>query len=163
MRIYHLHREQLLPVSLKDAWRFFSSPHNLAQITPPDMGFKVLTNLEDEEIFNGMTIDYIVRPLLRIPLHWQTEIVAVNAPNSFIDRQEKGPYALWEHTHTFEGRVNGTFMIDDVRYALPLGVIGQLAHGLVVRKKLEKIFDYREKRLKELFVEPQIMLTDVVA
>ena len=101
MHIYHLNREQYFPIPIDKAWDFFSSPANLATITPPELGFVVLSKQTDKPIYTGMEIDYIVKPLFNIPLHWTTEISWVMAPATFIDRQKKGPYALWEHTHSF--------------------------------------------------------------
>ena len=149
--IYHLRTEHLLPVSIEIAWHFFSSANNLAMITPPEMDFKILTKLEDKEIYEGLLIDYIVKPVFGIPLNWQTEIFKVDKPHSFEDRQLKGPYKIWEHTHTFIQKENGTLMIDEVKYKIPLGILGQLAHAMFVKEKVAEIFKYREKALENIF------------
>lgn len=146
-----LHREQFIPISIKEAWDFFSNPKNLNKITPKDMGFVVLTDLDDKPIYNGMRIDYMVRPLFRIPMHWTTEILSVTAPHQFIDKQVKGPYALWEHTHIFQEVSGGINMTDHVVYSLPLGWLGALAHKLIVKNKLESIFNFREETLSNYF------------
>jgi ligand-binding SRPBCC domain-containing protein len=151
MKIYNLHKEQYLPITIEKAWDFFSSAKNLSKITPPEMKFVVLTALTDDPVYSGMKIDYTVRPLLNIPLHWTTEIIKVDAPRQFIDTQKKGPYSLWEHTHTFKSVPGGVKMTDDVKYALPLGFLGNIAHALVVNKKLQDIFNFREKTLVNLF------------
>jgi len=151
MRIYHLRREQFLPVSIDKAWGFFSSPGNLSDITPPGMGFTILSQFTGEPIHTGMKIDYIVKPLLNIPLKWTTEITWVMEPYTFIDKQAKGPYALWEHTHTFSEVPGGVRMVDEVLYAMPLGILGRLVHFLVVNKKLKDIFDFRRDKLLQLF------------
>jgi ligand-binding SRPBCC domain-containing protein len=149
--IYHLRTEHLLPVSIETAWQFFSSANNLALITPPEMDFKILTKLEDKEIYEGLLIDYIVKPVFGIPLNWQTEIFKVDKPHSFADRQLKGPYKIWEHTHTFIQKENGILMIDEVKYKIPLGILGQLAHAIFVKKKVAEIFKFREKALEKIF------------
>ncbi len=151
MKIYNLHREQYLPVSVAEAWQFFSQAKNLSKITPEEMGFVVLTQLDDSPIYSGMKIDYTVRPLFKIPMRWTTVIKKVDAPNKFMDKQLKGPYSLWEHTHTFEQVAGGVKMTDDVQYALPLGWLGILAHWLVVGSKLKNIFDFREETLNKYF------------
>jgi len=151
MKVFELERTQVLPVSLQQAWEFFVSPANLAVITPPDMGFTVLTDVSEGSIYDGMRIDYTVSPLWNIPMRWRTVITGVEAPHLFTDRQERGPYRLWEHTHTFTEVEGGVLMTDHVRYALPLGWLGVMVHGSVVRPRLEHIFDYRRKRLTELF------------
>ncbi len=151
MKVYTLHREQFLPISIQQAWDFFSQAQNLEKITPKDMGFVVRTKLDDTPIYNGMKIDYTVSPLFNIPMHWRTEITSVDAPNKFTDKQLKGPYALWEHTHTFQEVTGGVRMTDNVLYGLPLGWLGTLAHKLIVKNKLEGIFNFRAITLNNYF------------
>lgn len=148
---YQLHRTQQLYCDIDTAWKFFSSPHNLSRITPKDMQFRVLTNLPDESIHEGMIIDYKVSPILGIPMNWQTMITQVNEKKSFTDFQQKGPYKLWNHFHEFIPNEQGVLMKDTVDYDLPLGIIGVIAHTLMVRKKLGHIFDYRYRVLETLF------------
>ena len=148
---YKFSTEQYLPVPVSQAWEFFSSPHNLARITPPDMEFRVLTKLNDDPIYEGMHIEYIVRPLGRIPLRWKTEIGRTVPLCEFTDKQLRGPYAKWEHRHLFRSMNKGTLMTDDVVYRLPLGIIGRIVHSLFVRKRIEAIFRYRRETLETLF------------
>ena len=150
MSIYHYNAEQWLPVDLQRAWQFFSSAKNLAKITPPDMNFRIKTALGDHEIYEGMLIEYTVSPLFGIPVFWKTEITEVDPPFVFKDSQVKGPFALWEHTHSFTEQDNGTLMKDRVKYQLPFGVLGEITHRLIVRKRLEGIFNYRRKVLENL-------------
>ncbi|MFL5743510.1 MAG: SRPBCC family protein [Niastella sp.] len=152
MGVYYLHAEQLLPGDIQTAWAFFSSPNNLALITPPEMDFVTLTPLADgAEICAGMLIDYTVKPLFGIPLRWQTEITSVQKLHSFTDKQLKGPYRLWEHTHIFTQTDNGVLMRDEVKYQLPFGSLGGLAHALLVRKKLQALFRYRKAAIERIF------------
>ncbi|MBO9199349.1 MULTISPECIES: SRPBCC family protein [Niastella] len=152
MGVFYLHAEQLLPVDIQTAWAFFSSPNNLALITPPEMDFKTLTSMgEGQEIYTGMLIDYKVKPLFGIRLHWQTEIVKVQKPHSFTDIQVRGPYKLWQHTHTFTPNGNGVLMKDEVKYQLPFGPMGNVAHFLLVRKKLAALFRYRKVAIERIF------------
>jgi len=150
-KVYTLSREQYLPITIEQAWAFFSSAKNLAQITPPEMKFVIHTRLNDEPIYPGMKIDYTVSPLLNMPLKWTTEITNVQAPFAFTDRQLKGPYKLWEHTHTFESVLGGVRMTDEVKYALPLGILGPLINRIVVLDRLEHIFNFRERKLRHIF------------
>lgn len=152
MSVYNLEAEQLLPVDLPTAWAFFSSPNNLALITPPEMDFVTLTPLaEGAEIYTGMLIDYKVKPLFGIRMHWQTGIKSVEKPYRFTDTQLKGPYRLWEHTHIFTQTDKGVLMKDEVRYELPLGPLGSLAHTLLVRKKLQALFRFRKGAIERIF------------
>lgn len=151
MHTHYYKTEQFLPVDLNKAWDFFSSAKNLALITPPELDFKILTSLAEEGIHEGMLIDYRVKPLFHIPLYWQTEICKVKYPLFFTDRQLKGPYSLWEHTHTFIEKDNGVLMKDEVKYQMPFGVVGDLVHTLIVQKKIENIFLYRKYILNKLF------------
>lgn len=95
MAVYYYHTEQFLPVDIQTAWDFFSSAKNLAVITPPELDFNILTQLDNNEIYEGMLIDYTVKPLFGIRLRWQTEIYKVKRPVSFTDRQLRGPYKTW--------------------------------------------------------------------
>lgn len=149
--IYIFKSEQFLNIDIHTAWDFFSSAGNLAVITPPEMAFKINTNLEGVEVYKGLIIDYTVRPLFGIPLKWKTEISEVNRPFLFIDKQVKGPYKIWEHTHKFIEKDSGVLMQDEVKYQLPLGIIGSLVHNFIVREKIKKIFKFREETLNRLF------------
>ncbi|KFF12136.1 SRPBCC domain-containing protein [Chryseobacterium soli] len=149
--VHQLKREQQLYCNLETAWKFFSSANNLSEITPKDMNFIVRTKLEDDEIYKGMIIDYYVSPLLGIKMKWQTEIKQVSFQKSFTDFQNKGPYKLWNHFHEFIPNEKGVLMKDTIDYELPMGFLGEIAHQLFVKKKLEHIFEYRNAVLEKLF------------
>ncbi len=148
MNVHLLHREQILDLPPAEVFEFFSRPENLARITPPAMRFTILTPLPIA-MKPGALIDYTVRTL-GLSVRWTTLITEFDPPHRFVDVQLKGPYAFWHHTHRFEevdhgnGRV-GTRIIDEVRYALPFGPLGELARLLVVKRELEKIFDFRRR------------------
>lgn len=149
--VHQLQRQQQLNCDIQTAWKFFSSANNLSEITPKDMNFVVRTQLSDAEIYEGMLIDYYVSPLLGIKLNWQTEIKEVNFQKSFTDFQKKGPFKLWNHFHEFILNDKGVLMMDTVSYELPFGFLGEIAHSVMVKKKLKHIFDYRFKILEETF------------
>ncbi|WP_449399122.1 SRPBCC family protein [Chryseobacterium wanjuense] len=115
------------------------------------MNFIVLTHFENDEIYEGMTIDYYVSPLFGIKMKWQTEIIQVDTQKSFTDFQKKGSYKLWHHHHEFIENENGVLMKDTVDYELPFGFLGEIAHCVLVKKKLENIFNFRYKVLEERF------------
>ena len=137
--VHRLYREQQINCDIDTAWKFFSAANNLSVITPPEMNFIVRTKLENDEIFEGMIIDYTVSPLMNIPMKWQTEITQVDLRTSFTDFQKKVPYKLWNHFHEFVENENGVLIKDTVTYELPMGFLGELAHSLFVKKKLEGI------------------------
>ena len=151
MATHVLERSQFLPIPLEQAWAFFSSPKNLAVITPPEMGFMINAPFDDRPTHTGQRINYTVKPVLGIPLQWTTLIEAVHAPHRFVDTQEKGPYKRWWHQHTFEAVEGGVIMGDRVEYELPLGPLGELAHGIFVKQKLASIFAFRKATLERLF------------
>lgn len=151
--MYQLSYAQLIPAPLPDVWQFFADPRNLARITPPYMRFRITDYPEDAVFKDGMLIRYKVSPLLGIPLTWITRIEAVRPLQEFVDIQLKGPFTLWEHTHTFEEKNGQTLMKDHVRYLPPLGTMGSLAHVLFLRRQLEGIFSFREKVIKEIFAQ----------
>ena len=152
MKLYTLHSKQLLPLSIEEAWEFFSDPKNLNTITPDDMGFKTLSGA-DRKMYPGQIIQYVVTPLLGIPMKWVTEITHVTDQQYFVDEQRFGPYALWHHKHFFKAVPGGVEMEDIVDHKLPMGILGQLMHPLLVRPRLHQIFEYRRKKLIELFGE----------
>ncbi len=151
MKTYQYKAEQFLPIDLEHAWNFFSDPKNLSVLTPKEMDFKVLTNLP-AAIYNNMIIDYIVKPLFTIPLKWQTEILEVDYQKHFIDIQRKGPFKLWKHRHEFIAMKDGVLMKDTVDYQMPFGILGTLAHAILVKKRIEGIFTYRKKVLEDLYI-----------
>ncbi len=152
MKTYQLKFEQKLPISLEQAWDFFSSPLNLAKITPDHMGFIITSDFkEGQKMYPGMIITYKVSPLLGIKLNWMTEITHVQEGKYFVDEQRFGPYALWHHQHHFEEIKGGVLMADIINYAIPYGFIGRIANSILVENEVRGIFDYREKKVEELF------------
>jgi ligand-binding SRPBCC domain-containing protein len=152
MKIYTLHTKQNLPITLEQAWEFLSNPKNLKTITPDYMGFKTLSG-DEKPMFAGQIIQYIVTPVLGIPMKWVTEITHVQDKNYFVDEQRFGPYALWHHKHFLKEIPGGVEMEDIVDYKVPMGFLGQLVHPFLVKPKLNEIFEYRQKKLIELFGE----------
>ena len=146
---YQLERVQTLPASLDEVFAFFADAGNLARITPPWLHFAIHTALPIE-MREGAQLEYTIR-LAGLPLSWRTRIVAWDPPREFVDYQERGPYSLWEHRHRFEEVPSGVRMRDEVRYRLPFGPVGTLAHRVVVRRLLEEIFDYRRESIAALF------------
>jgi ligand-binding SRPBCC domain-containing protein len=135
---------------LETCWEFFSSPANLKEITPKSMGFDVLVDTP-KEMYEGLMIEYRVRPLLGIPMRWITEITHVKDQNYFVDEQRKGPYKIWHHEHHFKQVEGGIEMTDIVSYEVPFGILGRLMHPIIIRPKLEAIFAYRFKVVDERF------------
>lgn len=150
MKTYQLRRTQNLMISLAEAWRFFTNPANLNEITPASMGFRMLDSIP-EKVYPGMIIRYTLKPLLNIPVHWVTEITQVEEKLFFIDDQRVGPYRLWHHQHLFRETAEGVEMTDIVTYALPLGLLGRIAGGMFVHRKVREIFDYRYQILEKHF------------
>ena len=149
--MHHLFLKQILPITLEQGWDFFSDPNNLKTITPPYMGFEVESFSGQKELHAGQIISYTVRPFFGIPLKWVTEITLAKAPDFFVDEQRIGPFTFWHHKHYLVKTNNGVEMIDSLHYKLPLGPLGNLVHLLFVRKRLEEIFNYRQKIIKEIF------------
>lgn len=142
MAVHVLTREQVLPATPDEVFPFFGDARNLEAITPPFLGFRVVTP-EPIEMRSGTLIEYRLR-LHAVPIRWRTTIAVWDPPHRFVDVQLSGPYTLWHHTHDFERAGDGgTLMRDTVRYALPLGPLGEIAHAALVRRDLARIFDFR--------------------
>lgn len=151
MAFYQFQKEQLVNTSIDTLWDFISSPQNLKKITPKHMGFNILNANLPDKIFEGMIIRYTVRPLLRIPVLWVTEITHVQEKAYFVDEQRVGPFSLWNHQHVLVPTENGVLMKDIISYKPPLGFLGSIANFLFIKRNLKTIFDYRAVVLEQLF------------
>ncbi len=149
MARYQFERQQIIPAALDEVFGFFSDAANLQAITPPSLGFQILTP-QPIEMARGSLIDYRLS-LYGVPFRWRTRITEYEPRVRFVDEQERGPYAFWHHLHEFETRASGTFMRDLVTYEPPLGPIGRLANSLFIKKNLHDIFDYRRQVIETRF------------
>lgn len=141
-----MHRELWIPQPVEAVFDFFSRAENLGRITPEWLNFQMLTPAT-VEMKAGTLLDYRLR-VHGIPVRWRTRIVEWDPPHGFVDVQERGPYKLWHHTHRFVASGSGTTMTDDVRYALPFGILGALVNWLQVRRDVNQIFDYRTEQIR---------------
>lgn len=149
MKFHTLRREQWVPRPLEEVFAFFSDAANLGKITPAWLGFRVLTP-GPIHLATGSRIRYRLS-LHGAPVSWTTEIRRWDPPRRFIDIQLGGPYRLWHHTHRFEESNGGTKMTDVVRYRLPFGILGRWINRVMVRRDLQRIFDYRNEQIRALF------------
>ena len=145
-----LYSQQWLPISLDEAWDFFSIPKNLNEITPEDMVFEIKSDVP-EKMYPGMFIMYSIRPMFNIPMKWVTEITHVSDRKFFVDEQRVGPYHIWHHEHHFEEKDGGVLMTDILHYNVGMSFLGWIASKLFVDKKVQGIFDYRYKILEQRF------------
>lgn len=149
--MHHLERSIELNVSREELWNFVATPVNLNQLTPPELDFKILSELP-EQMYNGLTVLYEIRIPLFGRRRWLTEIKHIREGISFVDEQRLGPYRLWYHYHEVQAlAADRTRMIDRVHYRLPLEPLSLAVHALWVKGMLSDIFDYRSKKLRELF------------
>jgi ligand-binding SRPBCC domain-containing protein len=149
-KVYSFHLVQNLPINLQEAWKFFSEPGNLKDITPETMGF-VVRSEQQEKMYPGQIIEYTVKPLFRIPVYWMTEITHVVEEEFFVDEQRFGPYSFWHHQHHFKEIKGGVEMTDIVHYKIPYWFLGDIANALFVKQQLKTIFDFRYKTIEERF------------
>lgn len=145
---YVLESEALVRAPLARVADFFERPENLEALTPPFLRFRVLTP-PPYVMRAGLELDYHIT-MRGLPLRWKSRISAYTAGHSFVDEALRSPYAYWRHTHTFEARGADTLVRDHVEYGLPLGPLGRIAHALVVRRDLERIFAFRGERMHAL-------------
>ena len=151
MPVHSFTSVQKLPVSLEEAWSFFSNPENLAVLTPEYLNLKFTNELFGDRMYPGQVITHKINPILGIPIYWMTEIIHVEPLKYFVDEQRVGPYSLWHHQHHFKSVEGGVEMTDLIHYKNPLGPLGVIANSLFVRKQLEEIFAYRYKKVEEIF------------
>ncbi|TAJ62082.1 MAG: hypothetical protein EPO58_03875 [Chitinophagaceae bacterium] len=150
-KVYSIKTVQKIPISLNQAWAFFSRPDNLKDITPPNLGFHIISKHHGEKMYPGQIIEYTVKPILGIPLYWMTEITHVSDQKYFVDEQRFGPYSLWHHQHHFREIEGGVEMTDIVHYKLPLWFLGDLAWLVMVKAQLKQIFDHRFVAVEQRF------------
>lgn len=150
--IHQLVRTQAVPAALGAVWEYFSSPWNLNELTPPDMRFEIVRG-GDERMHAGQLILYRVEFVRGLRSRWLTEIRHVRAQAYFVDEQRLGPYRFWYHEHLFAPLPGGVRITDRVTYALPGGPLAWPVERYFVRPRLEQIFAYRAKRIRELFGE----------
>tara|TARA_Y100000766_G_C18664622_1_gene486892 strand:+ start:28 stop:489 length:462 start_codon:yes stop_codon:yes gene_type:complete len=150
MKIFRLEKSINLPITIEECWQFFSSPKNLKVITPAYMGFNII-DVEETSMYPGQIIKYKVTPLFGINMKWVTEISHAEKNKFFVDEQRFGPYKFWHHKHIFKVIDGGVKVIDILDYALPFGFLGVLFHPHLIKPKLDEIFNYREKKLIEIF------------
>ncbi|MFT5943363.1 MAG: ligand-binding SRPBCC domain-containing protein [Sediminicola sp.] len=161
MKLYQLRSKQSLPISKQKAWDFLSQPKNLKVITPEHMGFHILSG-GDKPMFPGQIIQYKVSPFPGFTTKWVSEITQVEYGNYFVDVQLFGPYALWHHKHFIHEIEGGVVMEDIIDYKIPLGILGQMAHPIIVKKQLKQIFKFREEKLTNLFGTMENMPSELI-
>lgn len=147
--MYRLARQQRIQRPLDEVFAFFADAANLERITPPELGFQILTP-RPITLAAGTTIDYRLR-LYGVPFRWRTLIDEFVPGVRFVDTQARGPYRSWRHTHRFTADGDATVVDDEVDYELPLGPLGRLAHTMAVERQLRRIFDYRRRVVDEVF------------
>ncbi len=142
-----------LPISLEDAWAFFTDPANLEKLTPENMKFSITSEMFTDKIYPGMIITYSVSPIWKIALGWMTEITHVMDKKFFVDDQKTGPFKVWHHQHHFEEVDGGVLMTDIIYYKVGFSFLGRIAEVIFVNKSVKRIFDYRKTVLDEMFTQ----------
>lgn len=150
MKLYRLTTTLELPLTLEEAWNFFSDPRNLATITPPELQLIPDSPLP-ERMYPGMIVTYNVQPVPLLRSRWVTEITHVEPLRYFVDEQRFGPYRFWHHQHHFTSIPSGVLMEDAVHYMLPFDPFSRPLHALFVRRQLQRIFAYRTDALRRMF------------
>ena len=149
--LYTLYAKQIVDKEIDFLWDFFSKPSNLNKLTPEDVQFKIISGKSDD-FYAGKIISYKIKPFKLVTLNWITEISQVKEGSYFIDNQISGPYKMWHHEHHFKSNNDGTTeIIDKVKYKLPFYILGRISHKIFIKRKLIKIFNFRQKKINELF------------
>ncbi|MEE4116660.1 MAG: SRPBCC family protein [Marinilabiliaceae bacterium] len=151
MGFFQLKTNIELRAEIDEVWEFISNPVNLKKITPDYMGFDITSGDIPDKIYEGLIVSYIVAPVFGIKTQWVTEITHVREKEYFVDEQRVGPYRMWHHQHFISKTDKGTRMTDIVSYKPPFGYLGTVANSLLIRRKLNGIFEYRSIALADLF------------
>ena len=150
MKIYALHKTQKLPISLDEAWNFLCNPANLSKLTPQEMNMNIISGA-DRPMYAGQVLQYSVTPLPGFKTKWVSEITQYEEKKYFVDLQLYGPYAFWHHKHFVHEIEGGVEMEDIIDYKVPFGILGRMIHPILLKPKLESIFNYRREQLELLF------------
>ena len=150
MKLYRLYKQIHLNINKEQCWEFFSKPENLKRITPEYMNFEILRG-GGTDMYSGQIIEYKVNALPGLRLNWVTEITHVKEFEFFVDEQRFGPYSFWHHKHFFKETPDGMDCVDELHYLPPMGPLGRLMNALIIKKKLDEIFNYRQSKLTEIF------------
>ena len=150
--MYQIRQKLFIPVPKTKAWDFFSDPENLKELTPKDVKIS-FKDTHVEKIHSGLVFTYKISPLFGIPVNWVTKIDVVEELDHFVDIQIKGPFKYWKHEHYFRSVEGGTEIQDIVNYKVPCGSIGKALHPILVKPKLEKIFEFRKRKTREFFFQ----------
>ena len=150
MKLFRLEQSQILPISMDDAWAFFSDPRNLAKITPPELNLIPSSSVPDR-MHAGLVITYKVKIAPLVYVKWVTEITQMDAPHFFVDEQRFGPYKFWHHLHRFSPCEGGVLAEDVINYGLYGGPLATLVNTLVVKRQLNGIFEFRKQVLEKVF------------
>lgn len=152
MKIYTLHQTQKLPISLETAWDFLCNPANLSKLTPPEMNMTIISGA-DRAMYAGQVLQYSVTPIAGFKTKWVSEITQYEDKKYFVDLQLYGPYAFWHHKHFVNEIDGGVEMEDIIDYKVPFGILGRLVNPILVKPKLDAIFNFRTQKLEEIFGE----------
>ena len=155
MKTFELKKQQFVPRPLPEVFPFFERPENLAAITPPWLGFRIVTPFPIQ-MMEGTVIEYSIR-VMGVRTQWKSRISTYTPPRAFADEQLEGPYAFWHHVHRFAEVSGGTLIVDEVRYALPFGLLGICLHSLVVQNQLRKIFNHRAQVIARMFGDADLV------
>lgn len=150
-KVYQISFTQLIPTTINEAWEYFSQPGNLQFLTPPALGLVMKRKEAYVRMYPGQIIEYTVQPIAGIKMYWMTEITHVINHQYFVDEQRYGPYSLWHHQHHFKSVANGVEMTDIITYKIPFWFIGDLANTLIIKSKLEEIFNFRKEQVLKTF------------
>ena len=154
VKIYKKSVTQFIDKPLDVVFSFFAKPENLIRITPSTLDFQILTPTPISMV-KGTVIDYNIK-VMGIRVNWRTLITSYNPPTQFVDEQTKGPYLLWIHTHTFMIKDEGVEIHDCIEYSIPLGLLGRFVHFLWIKRKLDQIFDFRRRKIEEIFISDEL-------
>lgn len=145
--LHEFQTRQTVRATRAEVFDFFAQTQNLQSITPPSLRLRMTGDVP--VMHQGALVEYRLA-MHGLPIRWKTMVTQWNPPHGFADVQLHGPYALWEHRHSFQETADGTEIRDDVIYALPVHPFGELAAGRV-RREIQGIFDYRSRVIEQRF------------
>ncbi len=142
-------KRTLIPASAEEVFAWHEAPGAFQRLTPPWEKVRVVHHAGG--IKDGADVRLLVG---RMPfvLRWDLTHCDYQPGRSFTDRQVKGPFKQWTHVHRMLPRDDKTCLLEDrIEYELPLGLFGALLGRFFMKRKLDRLFEYRHKITLQAF------------
>ncbi|MES2766349.1 MAG: SRPBCC family protein [Bacteroidota bacterium] len=132
---------------IESVFHFHNDPQNLLKISPPGINVKIE---HSEPTALGAKIILKVSQFGIIKMLWKMQFTEYEPPFRMTDEMLSGPFKTWIQRRELSFKNGKTFLNDSLDYELPFGFLGNIANALVVKYIIKNMFEYRQRKTKEL-------------